>query len=227
MKKKSILIAAIAFVIVAIVALVVFAFSNNLADDMKTVDLTGTWKVAVYFSNGMPTRSENEFFTFTEDRASAHKDGRTIATSKYTLTDGSNLDLPEISRKYSIEIRTENYIRLYESASAYIELIRYPNDDMREIATDISKIYGKWNVVFRNAGEPIADEVLVFTEDTIEDYRNGSTDPVSTSRYSWTSKNCLLADKWVTEFELTQFSDDAIFFIETESGLIWELHRAS
>ncbi len=227
MKKKSVMIIAVsAFVIVAIAVLMIFILSGDPTGDIKTVDLTGTWKVAAYFSNGTPALPENEFMIFTDDRAVAHRDGATIATSGYTLTDGKNLELPEISRSYIVERRTDNYIRLYENASVYMELIRYPNEDLGDISIDASKLRDRWNVVYRNTDTPIADEILVFTENQIEDYRNGSVEPAAVSDYAWTCEDCLFADRWGIEFQLIQFSDTTIFFIEKQSGLIWELHRA-
>lgn len=228
MKKKSVIIFTMsAFVILAIGALVIFAFSGNLTGNVKTVNLSGTWKVAAYFSNGTPTLPDKEFMVFTDDSAIAHRDGVAIATSKYSITGGTNLELTEISRKYTVEHRTDNYVRLYENASVYMELIRYPNEDLSDISVDATKLYDKWNVVYRNTNTPIADEILIFTENAIKDYRNGSTEPAAVSNYSWTNEDCLLADKWGIEFQLIQLSEYSIFFIEKQSGLIWELHRAS
>lgn len=227
MKKNPIIIIISTFVVFSIVALVTFVFSVNPIDNMKTVDLIGTWKIAAYFSNGTPMLPESEFIIFTEDFASTHRDGATITTSQYTLISGTNLELSEISKKYSVEYHTDNYIRLYENANVYIELIRYPREDLSEASVEISKLYDKWNVVYRNTETPVVDEVLVFSKNTIEDYRDGATKPIAISEYSWTTENCLLADKWGIEFELIQLSDDVIFFIEIQSGLIWELCRAS
>lgn len=225
MKKKPIIIAFSVFVAVAIVALVTFVFSDNPIDEVKILDLNGTWKVAAYFSNGTPMLCENEFMTFDENRASAYRDGLTIATSKYTLTGGTNLELSDLSRKYTVERRTDNYIRLYESKNVYMELIRYPNGELNEAPVDTSKLYDRWNVAYRNTDNPVADEVIAFSENIIEDYRDGSTEPIAVSHYSWPAEGCLFADKWGIEFELIQPSNDIIFFVETHSGLIWELHR--
>ena len=228
MKKKSVIIIAVsAFVLVAIAMLLIFVFSGNSMDDMKAIELNGTWKVAAYFSNGSPTLPENEYMIFNDDTATAYRDGATIATSTYSLTGGTILELSDISRQYTIERRTDNYIRLYESSSVYMELIRYPKEDLSSSSVDKSKLYDSWKVSYRNTDTPITDETLVFTENEIKDYRNGSDDPAAVSSYTWTKSDCLLAEKWGIEFQLVQLSDNTILFIETKSGLIWELNRAS
>lgn len=227
MKKKSIIISIVsAFLLAAIVSLLIFVFVGKPSESMKTINLNGTWKIAAYFSNGVPSLPENEYMIFTNDSATAHRNGTTVATSKYLITGGTSLELLDISRQYTIDRRTDNYIRLYENASVYMELIRYPNDDLSESHVNAEKLYDNWKVSYRNTDTPM-EEILVFTETKIEDYRNGSSEPAAISEYTWTTKNCLLAEKWGIEFKLIQFSDNTIFFIETQSGLIWELSRIS
>ena len=138
-KKTAMIVAASVFVLVAIAALLIFVFSGDPKADMKTVELNGTWKVAAYFSNGTHTLPESEYITFTDDCATAYKDGATIATGTYSFADGTNLELNDISRKYKVERRTDNYIRLYESTHVYMELIRYPNDDLSASSVNTSK----------------------------------------------------------------------------------------
>ena len=228
MKKKSIIIiASSVFVFVAIAALLFFVLSGNPNDDMKTIELNGTWKVASYFSNGSPTLPENEYMIFTDDVAIAHRNGVAIATSTYSLTNGTSLELSDIARQYTVERRTDNYIRLYESTNVYMELVRYPNDDLSVPSIDTEKLYDRWNVAYRNTDTPIANEILAFTENEIADYRGGSAEPVAVSSYIWTKTDCLFAEKWGIEFQMIQFSDNVVFFVETQSGLVWELNRVS
>lgn len=227
MKKKVAFFFIFIFVMIAIVALIAFVFLYAPTDKMEITDLSGTWKIATQFSNGSPILPENDFVVFTEDCASVYRDGVVLGSSPYVFTSSNGLELPEMSRKYTIERRTDNYIRMYENSVRYIELIRYPNNDMSDIEIDTSKLYDEWNVTYRNTADPIENEILVFDEDTIKDYRNGTEEPVAISEYSWTCEDCLVANKWGIEFKLVQFSDKVIFFIETQSGLIWELQRKS
>ena len=227
MKKRIVFSLIFIFVMAAIVALISFVFLYTPTDKMKISDLSGTWKIATQFSNDAPTLPENDFVVFTEDCASIYRDGIVIGSSTYVFTSSDVLELPEISRKYTVERRTDNYIRMYENSVRYIELIRKPDNDISNIEIDVSKLYDKWDVIYRNTADPIQNEILVFDEDTIMDYRNSDDEPVAISEYSWSSEGCLVAHKWGTEFKLVQLSDNVIFFIETQSGLIWELQRKS
>ena len=228
MKKKTLIITITSvFVLAAIITLLIFVFSGNPTADVKSVNLNGTWKVAAQFSNDSASLPENEFMVFTDDTATAHRDGAAIATSKYEFSNGTNLKLPDISREYTVERKTDNHIRFYESAAVYMDLIRYPNDDLSTAPVDTAKLYGKWNVTYRNSATPIADEVICFTETEIEDYRGDSANPAAVSAYSWSSPDTLFAEKWGTQYQLIQFADNTIFFIEKPSGLVWELTKAS
>lgn len=226
MKKKSIMIIVVsALVCITIAALLIFVFSGESNDNVKTIELNGTWKVVAHFTNETPQLSENEYVTFTDDRAVARKDGATIADSAYTLTGGRKLELSDISRQYTLERRTDNYIRLYETESTYMDLVRYPNDDLSVSPIDKSKLYYKWKVAYRNTAELIVNEIIAFAEDKIEDYRNNSVDPVAVSNYTWSQSDCIFAETWKVEYRLILFSDDVIFFVETQSGFVWELNR--
>lgn len=226
MKKKTLYILIGAFVAVAIALLLIFVFSGNVSEDMKQVEIDGTWEVVVSATNNTPALVENQFMTFDGETADVYRDGEIYASSTYSIS-GNMLSLPDISRKYSIEAKTENHIRLYENEKVYMELVRYPNADLSEVEIDHETIYGKWDVAYRNASDPVANEVLAFSEDQIEDYRDGASEPAAVSSYSWVSDDVLLADKWGIEFKLYQLSADVIFFVETATGLIWELHRVA
>ena len=226
MKKKAIIIVASAFVAVAVAALVIFVLLGNPKDAVKEISLEGNWKIAAYFSNGTPTLPAKEYIAFTSTEATAYKDGAVIATSPYTFENGTALNLPNMSRSYTVERRTDNYIRLYQSPTVYLELIRYPDNEFGDNTADKTKLPGKWNVVFRNADNPAASEVIEFTENELKDYQNGASEPSIATPYFWSADDCLTAEKMNIEFRLIQLSESKIFFIETKSGLIWELERA-
>lgn len=224
-EKKKFLIVITIFVIIGMGGLIFFVLSNN--DNVKTVDLVGTWKVASSFSNENPTLYENEYMQFTNDSVIVNKDGLNTLNSKYVIEKNAYLKIVETSKEYMIERITDNYLRLCEGDSKYIDLIRYPNEDFSDTSVSVSELYDKWNVVYRNTEKPIADESLVFTEKEIKDFRGGAMEPVAVSEYEWVNKDCLLAKKWGIEYKLIQLSEDTIFFIETKSGFVWELKRAS
>lgn len=224
MKKQSVAICLSAFIIIALVGMITFVFWSSPSKSDTTVDVTGTWKVAAYFSEGNHTLADNEFIVFTESNASLYREGSVAAVSVYTISDGAKLTLPELSKEYTVERLTDNYIRLCAAKGVYTDLIRYPNDDLSEAPVDLAMVPGTWSVVYRTIDVPV-EELLVFTETTIEDYRNGSPEPSDCSTYSWVDKNCLLAEKWGLEIEILQLSANDMFCIETQTGLVWDLHR--
>ena len=227
MKKNYIIIAVTAFVLCAVITLLGFVLFAPKGDDAAALDLSGTWMVAAYFSAGTPTLPEKDFMVFTADSVTVHKNGEVTAGSAYKLSGGTALKLTDLSKEYTIEKRTDNYIRAYENESSYIELIRYPKADMSAVSVDTSKLYGSWNVTYRNTAETITDEKLAFTAEQIDDYRNGSTEPVASSNYTWKTDSRLVAEKWGMEIQVIQLSDNTMLFIEIKSGLVWELNRAS
>lgn len=230
MKKKVVYIICGAVILAALIGMLIFIFNGNNAgsdDEQKTINLVGTWEVAAVVQNDTPTFADEEFMVFTEDKASNYRSGNSepFASSSYEISADSKLILPDISRNYTIDQKTDNCVRLYETADKYLLLIRYKNADMSEVAADKEVLIGKWNVLYRSADEKF-EEVLEFSDDTLNDYRNGSSDPVSTSAYSWQEDKYIFADKWNKKFEFHSISDNTIIFIECDTGIAWELQKA-
>lgn len=229
MKKKVLFISCAAIVLVAIAGMLIFVLSGNneesYPDNKEPVDIVGTWDVAAVMQNEVPTFVDNEFMIFNADEASSFKNGedKPFASSSYSISADNTLNLPDIGRKYTIDNKNKDYIRLYESAEKYMILIRYPNSDMSEVEVEPETIVGKWRVEYRS-GDPV-DEVLEFSTDTLNDYRNGSKDPVSTSPYSWKDNSSIFADKWNKEFEYHRLSNTRIAFIEEDTGFVWVLEK--
>lgn len=229
MKKKILFISCAGIVLFAIVAMLIFVLSGNnektYPDNKETVDIIGTWEVAVVMQDEVPTFVDNEFLTFSADKVSIFKNGedKPFADSSYSISKDNTLNLSDIGRTYIIDNKNKDYIRLYESAEKYMILIRYSVFDISEEESAPESIKGKWKVEYRS-GDPI-DEVLEFSDNILNDYRNGSENPVSTSTYSWKDDNCIVADKWSKELKFYRISNARIVFIETDTGFVWVLER--
>lgn len=231
MKKKVICIICGIFIFVAIVAMIFFAVGGK--DDMQqsqTISIEGTWKVAAYINNGEVSIIDFEYMVFANNIANDFRDGNELPfiSSKYTFDSNTMiLELIDVSKKYTVERYTDNYIRLYETKEVYLELIRYPNEDMSEISVDTGIICGTWKVEYRNTEEIYAGEYMVFEKDIVSDYRTGSEQPTSTSPFSWKEGNCLCVDNWGKEMIMYPISEEEIIFVEIlpDTGYVWELHK--
>lgn len=224
MKKKIALTVSGVVVIAAIAAMLVFVLTGK--DDLKVElpNLIGTWKVAVSVNSGKAVLVDNDYMVFNDKSVSVYREGSVYAESSYTLDETLSLDLKDISRKYTLNKFTDNYIVLYESKDVYMELIRYANADMSECVIESSLITDRWDVAFRKSDVVIAEEYLVFDNGIMADYRNGSLTPVMELEYVWDG-NRLCVKKLGKEWVLNPIADNVIALIETDTCLIWELHK--
>lgn len=222
MKKRVLWITGGCLVVVAAIVLIIFAFGGKEEPAPVTLQLDGTWKVAVY-NNGSATIVDNEYMVFDSETAKDYRDNEVYVSSKYTI-EGSELQLNDVSKKYTIEKKTDNYIRLYEDKSTYMELIRYQNSDMSPIPVTESLLDGKWNIIYRNTDKPYAGSYLTFENGTVGQYQSGSDNPAATSSYKITD-NHLEVDGWGKEMAIYPLNDNTVIFVElsTDTGFIWEL----
>lgn len=230
MKKKMPWIICGGVVVMAIIAMLVFVFSGNGDTTSEKLNVEGTWKVAVYVDNGTISIIDTEYMIFDSENASDYRDNITepFAVSKYTIDDMS-MNLPDISRKYTIKKFTDNYIRLYEHADTYMELIRYYHTDMSPIDFDTSAFEGKWSIIYRNTDNVYAGDYMVFDNGIASQYIGGSNEPTATSTYSWQSDNHLLVSRWSKEMVVYPVSEDTVIMVEldTDKGFIWELKKSN
>lgn len=226
MKKNVIYVACGSFIIIAVIGLLLFIFSGENLTEKKDFDIDGRWRVVTYINNGEVNLIENEFMIFSDNHADAYRDGKEqpYASSNFTINSSQQMLLPEISKKYIIDIRSENHIRLYESADTYMYLIRYPNEDMCDEKIDISNILGKWDVVYRDSAENYTNEYLVFEDKKMYDYQGNSESPVATLEYFWDG-NQIVIDSINKRMVLHIISDIEIIFVETDTGFLWELRK--
>lgn len=232
MKKKTLITLTSIFVVVVLAALLAFAFAGDTSDAPEsTLDLTGTWKVTGQIAEGVATHTENEFYTFTEDTASNYRDGSTtpFATSKYTLTPGSyphyDLKLPDLGRTMVVKPCSENLICLYSNASSCVYMYRYPNADFSPIELDTGILEGRWDVAYRNTGDTIFEEQMVFENGELRDYRNGSEEPTLIAPYTISEEGYLCVDSAGMKTRFCPTSEDLVFLVELDTGYVWELRR--
>lgn len=223
----------IVIVIVLMLGFVFFSDSQTSTSPVSEINLEGTWKVAAHVNDGSVEIVEDEYIVFSGDRVAAYKnnDSSPYISSKFDLMPDSaypnqTLSLIDLSRSITLIPSTDNYIRLYQSKTAYTELIRYADETQADLIFDYALLNGTWNVVYRNTAEIISHEQLVFSDGQLFDYRNDLPEPVATSTYSW-KDNCITADAWNMELLCYPLSSNWIFFVEVETGYIWELSRAS
>lgn len=235
MKKKNLLfVVGGVFVAIALIAMLLFVFSgdDNVELEAITIKLDGAWKVVAYIQAGTTNIPEQEYFVFAGETANAYQNNKSTpyATSAYTFTAATypnwELNLPDISRKYTVSVITDNYIRLYESSSVYMELIRFANEDLSDLDFTEDIVVGKWDVTYRNTSEVIVDEKLNFNDGTLDDYRNGSTEPVASVPYYWDENGHICVDALGAKMQCYPLSKDVIIFVEADTGYVWELHTA-
>ena len=235
MKKKNLLfVVGGIFVVAALAAMLFFVLSGKDSAEPagETVKLDGAWKVAAYVQSGTTNFPEQEYFVFANETAKAFREGKSdpYAVSAYTFTAAAypnwELNLPDISRKYTVSVITDNYIRFYESNSVYMDLIRYANQDLSDLTFTQDVILGKWDVAYRNTAEVIADEKLKFENGTLEDYRNGGAEPAASVPYYWDENGCLCVDAMNMKMQCYPLAEDVVMLVEVATGYVWELHTS-
>lgn len=229
MKKKVLFTICGVVVIVAIVSMLIFVMTGKNDTIAKTINVEGTWKVAVYVNNNSVSIVDNEYMVFDADTVRDFRDNTTVpfVTSAYTIDSNLLMELLDISRKYSIEKKTDNYIRLYESQDTYLELIKYQNSDMSMISVEDNILEGRWNIEYRNTSNVYAGDYMTFENGNVSQYKAGDSKPVATSDFSVRNGH-LIVEGWGKDMVIYPVSDDSIMMVEltTDNGFIWEFKKA-
>ena len=231
MKKSVVFMFAGILVVVAIVLLAIFASGGeNDTGEVKLPDLTGIWRIVVYTNEKDVSIVEQEYMVFKDGVASDYRDGNEdpYASSEYEV-EQNKLLLPDLSKEYRIEQRTDNYIQLYESQGVYMDLIRYPNEDMSELKVDSGALVGKWEIKYRRSQQPYAGDSLLFDENgMVSQFKAGADEAVSTSEYTQETGH-LLVNGWGKEMVIYPLNNDTVILVElyTDMGFIWELQKES
>ena len=224
MKKKVIIGATAAVVVIAIVALLVFVFSAK--DSENVFDLSGVWKVVTNVNDGVVSAPQNEYMVFGSGEASDYRDGNTepYVTSSYKI-EGDVLELPDISRTYHIAQQTEGYISLYTNDTTFMTLVKAENENILNDNFDLQTISGKWNVTYRPTDKPIVNEYLIFNNGMLADYRDNADAPTIEAEYEW-KDNVIQAPALGIEMMAARVAANKIVLIDINEGYVWLLTKA-
>ena len=230
MKKKGLLVVGSAFIVVAIIAMCMFAFGGN-RDEVQTAQFTpeGTWKVVAYTDASGTSVVDNEFMVFEDEQAYDYRDGEeTPFVSSAFSVENNSLVLGDISKEYLVEKKTDHYFRLCEGKDIYMDLISYQNDDMGELEVEDDILAGTWEIVFRNTDQVYAGDTLVFDANgQVSQYKAGSQEPAASSDYEQTG-NRLVVSGWGKEMTIYPVDEETVILVETmgDTGFVWELKKA-
>ncbi len=229
MKKKSLaLIICAAFVVVALAVSLIFVFSGAGKEPEKepsnTVSLPGTWVVVASFTGDVPTYTDGQFMIFTNNHVALYKDptGEAYAESDYTLNESGKMKLPDLSREYRVDRKSENCVRLYENASTYLLLVRNSQAERKLDIVSTEHLQGKWDVIAKG-NEYNRGEVLEINGTTLKYFKDPTAEPYATSEFILDG-NKLVAEKLGMNVKCYKADADTVILVQ-EDGNIWELTK--
>ena len=226
-KQKILCILGAIVVIAALSAALIFVFGGDGSQQKaEPINLKGTWIIAGEYNNDVPVFVNNQYMVFSDDSVSVYKDDtvKPYAVSSYSINAANQIKLPDISREYKVEKKTENCYRLYESATKYMLLIKNSGDDLAEIVVNSSMLAGKWNVTMK--GDQLNNgESLNFVNDTLEYFKTPGETPSVTANYIVSDGNVISADSINMKMRCFFVGEKNVIFVE-DSGIVWELSKA-
>lgn len=224
MKKLAIGLAS-AFVVIALVVMLIFVLFGN--EDSKQPDkklnLEGTWRVVSNINGEIVSIVENEYMIFNDKVAYDYKGDveKPYVESKYTLN-GDNLKLTDISREYVLSEVTDNILCLYETPEKCMYLVKYPTEEIKPYEIKESDVQGKWTVIC-HAGTKVSGEAIAFNDEVFELYTNGETKASSTATFQWTDDSHIIVDAWSIDVVIHFVTESVMVLVETDTGYTWEL----
>lgn len=231
MKKKSVIISVGAIVVIIAFALAIsFVFSDNGKTPEDNVEnsfnIEGTWVVVANYTNDIPVFVENQFMNFNKNEASMYKDtsDTPFAKSVYEINDSNQLILSDISREYKVAPKTDNCVRLYDTATTYMLLVRNSTQENKTSPVTESFLQGKWNVVLK-AESLNNGEVMSFENNHLEYFKNSGDKPFSASDFI-IKDDIISIDSLGLNMRCFKNDENNIIFVE-ESGVVWELAKCS
>ncbi len=214
------------FIVVAVSGMMIFALGGKKESPVAIpIQMDGTWLVVSDVNDGELTLIDNEYIVFEQGQVEYYRDNSEIPFAKSTFSvEKDILNLPDISRKYHISTKTQNYIAIYSDKNSYKSLVRTKVSAIDQNAFDPKGIIGQWNIVYRNTDQVISEEYLLFDGEILSDYRNGKEEPVLSAKYEWKG-NHIIVDAIGKDMVLKVISKDEIALVETDTGFIWELKK--
>ena len=227
--KKHLLLLSTILLLIAYAALGVFAFAQeDAAAPEEELSLDGTWRVVSYFNNDTVTLVPCEYMVFSDSQAVDYRDSleTPFVETGYTIENGK-LVLSALNRSYVIDLKPAGVLQLYTSPTEYMELVQYGS--LENVNAEFSKddLQGLWNIGYRRGLDQIGTEALEFVGgSTLNDYRNGGSDPVLTADYEWDADGHLVISRLAKVYILLPITHNDIYFVETDTGYVWSLTRA-
>lgn len=227
MKKKIIYGICAGVVVIAVALCLIFVFSGNIEVANQAPKFEGTWMICANYTNEVPTFNENQYIVFENETAKIYKNDlkNPYATSKYIIDDANNLVLSDIDRKYLIDKKTDNCIRLYENAESFMLIVKNNSPELAVAGCTANDFKGNWNVVMKGSEINMGDS-LAFTEKSFEYYRASAPDsPAATSAYSVSDDSILIAQEAGLSLKCYKTANGHIVMLEKNTSNAWEIAK--
>ena len=222
-KKVTIIASVVAVILVA--AMLVFVFVSN--SDKSSIDIIGNWEIVnSRVEGGNYIVHSNEYISFTEDGAVYYKNGQKKESS-YTIDENNILKLPELNKEYLVEFVSDDNLKIVPDKSKpeyHSNIIRYSGDSFITESFNIDLLKGKWNLVMK-AGNFVAEEYIVIDDKLFSDYRGASGELFAQDEYVFDANNHLVLNKLGKHVTVHFGRDDLMYFVELDTGYVWEFHR--
>ena len=223
--KKNVLLYIIGgvFIALAIAALIIFIVSTN-GMGTEPFKLEGTWKVAARYKQPI----DDEYMVFGENTVADYREGKEAFSEEFEWTDNdTHITIPALDKKFFIHKKTDNIIVLVEPGDTDTSYLRWELIRIDEYPPARADIKGEWTVNVHSDG-PVEGEQLIFTDTTLELYREGKLS--ASSAYNWNTENGFYVDLLKAQIEayrcgnklmLIEYHTDADTGVRTAS--FWEL----
>ena len=227
MKKRILFTITSVLLITAYVALGIFAYAQDTEEvPAEALPINGVWRVVSYNASDKVTLIPCEFMVFTDDVVADYRDNleEPFVEAAYTYEDNT-LAIASLGRNYVVDRKSEHVMYLYKTPTERMELAWYGALENFSFEFSHEDLQGSWNTAYRCGLEQIGEEALSFDTSTLSDYRNGSQEPAISAAYEWDENGNLVVSRLAKIYILYPISLDEIYFVETDTGYIWNLTR--
>ena len=225
--KKNVLLYVIGgvFIVLAIAALIVFILgTQNLGTE--PFKLEGTWKVAARYKQAV----DDEYMVFTEGTVTDYRNGKEAFSGEFAwINNDTSISIPSLDKEFYIHKKTDNIIVLVEPGDTDTTYRRWELIRIDEYPAQRADIVGEWTVNVHSDGI-VEGEQIIFTDTTLELYREGSLS--ASSAYNWNTETGFYVDLLESQCEayrcgnklmLLEYHTDAETGVRTVS--FWELTK--
>lgn len=208
-----------------IVAMLCFVFITPPSSEQKQADISGKWQIISEITGPESfERVENTYVSFENGEFKQFVSSELKAQSGYTYKNNI-ISLVDLGKEYTVLEVSPEFLKLCPDSSNLnycISLIAYNGDDFK--ADKQSYIKGSWKLVCK-AGAAVQGEVISFDGESLHNFKNGESTPSASAEYYFDKNGILCCEKMNQRVEVIAVSDTLMFFLELESGYIWQLER--